>query len=171
MNTGMLCMDCLYPVSVDNPDCKHSLEKFVQKNFSKNFSVLKKVLNHLKIYGYEIDYREIGKDIVFDAAHKTRIHLTVIYVKHGFLFNARFPLDKNKFKENEGKIYKTVVEMNRTPDIVSFTIDKGDFVAIAWYPNYYTKSTFDDFLEMFTELVNFALRKHDDFLNFLLTKN
>lgn len=134
------------------------------------------VKNHLEFLGYTIEEKGLPhKDetheqrIFFAKSSSSKTSLFVTYtLSAGFSFITSF-VTKPTLANNELDFLNTLNKMTAESYLVSF-VSSRDFknvFLLAWYPDYYEKKTFGNFLERLEGDIKFAITNNPQILHYI----
>lgn len=152
------CVHCGKEVEVDNNKKEDTKIKI---NYQKLPKIVNDIRNHLEFIGYEIRPNQIEENGVnrFLAVHKNRSNLLISYLpgSNVLLFIANFKIPKIETEVRKRKILELANRINGTAAVISTLCIYDDFAGLSfstWYPDYYSKKDFSNFLEIFQNEIN-----------------
>jgi len=110
--------------------------------------MMDQIVKHLDFLGYETSQQE--NQVVF-ARHARHFNLIVKDYAFGVLFTTFFKINSEGLA-HRNEVYQAVNAYNRLARVCRGYLDKDfDLVVEAYFPNYYDKTTFGNFMDTLNE--------------------
>jgi len=103
---------------------------------------LEQFIAHLQFLGYEVDQKEDS----LRASHAMKMNLWVRPLAGGILFFSIYSLSESALT-NRLELLEFINNLNQNATVSRFCLgSENDFHMEAWYPDFYTKVNFGEFL-------------------------
>jgi hypothetical protein len=135
------------------------------------------VKNHLEFLGYAVEEKGLPRENetheqrinFFAKSNGSKTNLFVTYTSSaGFSFVTSF-VTKPTIANNEFDFLNTLNKMTAESYLISFVSSKDfkNVFLLAWYPDYYDKKTFVNFLERLEGDIKFAITNNPQILHYI----